>query len=406
MFLARSAWANYQARQVQSFTKNVDDGDVALFRCLTGQRPTWLPDVIERSRQEGITAYTAALQHDPNAIRPLVQRSRLYAAKKETLELALADLDRAQQLQPGFASIRKFRGYVLDELDRKEKGRDALGEAKNFYPTDAEDLYWLGVVARSKEQDYVACYRYFSQALLVAPNDYWIRLERALFGRIPSEEDVRQRLRIELEIAKIIRPDLPFASELIVASKFDPVTTKQEFEELTERFGLDLLRAHDRAEALQKENRSEEAKAILLTVLDQDPGGRTAEKIADLEYKAGHYEEARDWYRRAIREGANYPVAYMKLAHTFTAMKDWNAVEKAYLDGIAEHPKNAFLYWNLGSWYEKTGRIADAEKTYRQGCELPWRLPDYAPLLLARSGTPRKAISPNAFVRWPFSSEN
>jgi hypothetical protein len=107
MFLAKNAWANYRAEKIKIFAKQVDEGDAALFRCLTGQRPTWLPAIIEQYRQQGIDAYTAALQYDSTAIWPLVQRSRLYASEAETLELALADLDKAQHLQPRFASIRK-----------------------------------------------------------------------------------------------------------------------------------------------------------------------------------------------------------------------------------------------------------------------------------------------------------
>src|SRR5262249_52297564 len=141
-----------------------------------------------------------------------------YSSKKETLDLALADLNKAQELQPGFGSIRKFRGYVLEELGRKEEGRSVREEAKSFYPTAAEDLYWLGVIAHSKEQDFFASYNHFSRALLLAPNDYWSRLERAYFGRIASEEGAASRKRVipELEIAKTIRPDLPFASEMLV----------------------------------------------------------------------------------------------------------------------------------------------------------------------------------------------
>jgi tetratricopeptide (TPR) repeat protein len=368
VFLARYAWAEHKAEQRRTFAKRVDEGDVALFRCLTAQRPTWLPAVIEQHRQQGIRAYSAALEIDPNAVRPLVQRSRLYASKKETLELALADLDKAQQLQPGFGSIRKFRGYVLDELGRKEEGEAAREEAKSFYPTAAEDLYWLGVIAYSKEQDDSASYSYFSQSLLVAPNGYWSRLERSLRPR-PREKDIGQRVIPELEIAKIIRPDLPFASELLVYFYLGD-RRKKELEEQIERFGLDVLRGQTMAEILQKENKYDEAEAILYKVLDQDPGGRTAERIGDLEYRMGHYERARDWYQRAIREGTNYPIAYLHLANAFTALKDWKSAQRAYLDGINEHPKEASLYWQLGSWYEARGWNADAEKVYRKGCEL------------------------------------
>jgi YD repeat-containing protein len=70
------------------------------------------------------------------------------------------------------------------------------------------------VIAYSEEHDFFTSYTYFSQALLIAPNDYWSRLERAAFGRIASEENaIGKRAIPELEIAKTIRPDLPFASD-------------------------------------------------------------------------------------------------------------------------------------------------------------------------------------------------
>jgi serine/threonine protein kinase/tetratricopeptide (TPR) repeat protein len=392
VFLAKHAWADYQAERLKTFVKRVDEGDVALFRCLTGQRPTWLPKVIEQYRQQGIEAYSAALQLDPNAVRPLVQRARLFASKKETLDLALADLDKAQQLQPGFGSIRKFRGYVLEELGSKEEGRDVREEAKTLYPTAAEDLYWLGVIAYSKEQDFFACYTYFSQALLIAPNDYWSRLERAYFGRIASEGDATgKRVIPELEIAKTLRPDLPFASELLGHFySADLVRRKKELEDQIERFGLDILRAHQMSELLQEEKRYDEAEAILQRILDQDTRGQTAAQIGDLEYRMGHYDRARQWYQRAIGGGANYPNAYMKLAYALIAMKDWKAAERAYLDGIDAHPNRPFLYGQLGYWFQQRGQITDAEKMYRKGCELPCNFQDPSPTLAENSGQIRE----------------
>ena len=61
----------------------------------------------------------------------------------------------------------------------------------------------------------------------------------------------------------------------------------------------------------------------------------------------------------------------MHLAHAFIGMKDWKRAERAYLDGIADRPTEAFLYWNLGAWYLARGRSADAEIIFRKGCEVP-----------------------------------
>ena len=256
------------------------------------------------------------------------------------------------------------------KISTQKERAAAKEEARNLYPTAPDDLYWLGVISHSKELDFFGSYGYFSQALLLAPNHYWSRIERALFGRIPSEQDVRGRLQTEFEIAKTIRPDLPFASEFLVASKFNPAYTKKELRELIDTFGLDILRAQDMAELLQKEKKYDEAKTILLSMLVQDPGGRTAEQIGRLEYRRGNFEQARDWHRRAISEGTNNPVVYMNLAHALSAMRDWTGAERAYLEGIDQNPNRAFLYWNLGSWYERRWRFSDAEKTFRKGCEL------------------------------------
>jgi serine/threonine protein kinase/tetratricopeptide (TPR) repeat protein len=389
-FYARSAWSQYRAEQEaestrheaelrEQFTRKLDEGDAALFRCLTGQRPAWLPAVIEQTRQQALSAYSAALEIDPNAVRPRVQRARLYASKAEELPLALADLDVAQQLEPGFVSIRKLRGYALEALGRAEEAQAAREEAKMHSPTAAADLYWLGVVAQSKEMDFVGAYGYFSQALLLSPTDYWSRLERALFGRPQSEQDsgIRKRVIPELEIAKTMRPDLPFASELLFrfcSDQLDPRDVARRQKELTEqieRFGRDILRAHAMAEILQKQRKYDQAAALLRAILDQDTGGVTAERIGDLEYRRGRYENARDWYRRAITEGVKSPIAFVKLAAALAALKDLPAAEQAYLDGIGKNPKDAFLYGDLGYWYQIRGRLADAEKAYRAGSELP-----------------------------------
>ena len=81
--LAKRAAQEFEAEKLKTIAKRVDQGDVALFRCLTGQRPTWLPAIIEQHRTKGIDAYIAALKLDPDAVRPLVQRARLYASKKQ-----------------------------------------------------------------------------------------------------------------------------------------------------------------------------------------------------------------------------------------------------------------------------------------------------------------------------------
>jgi serine/threonine protein kinase/Flp pilus assembly protein TadD len=371
-FLARNAWAEYKAEQIKTFAKQVDQGDIALFRCLTATRPNWLPAVVERYRREGISAYTAALEIEPSAIRPLVQRARLYATKNETLDLALCDLDKARAVQPSFGSICRLRGYVLDKLGRKAESLRAIKDGQGFYPTAADDLYWLGVIATSWEHDAVASYDFFSRALMVAPSDYWSRLERAYLGQLRSEDEVARanRATTEYEIAQTIRPDLPFASEFLAHQLPIGPLRKKQLSEQIERFGLDLLRAGDLADLLEYEGKNDEAIEILHKVLDQDTGGKTADRIGDLEYRRGHYAKAREWYRHAISQGMRHPMNYIHLAFALTALKDWKNAEQAYLDGINQNPTDIFLCISLGFWHYQRGRFDQAVNAFCKGCQL------------------------------------
>jgi len=189
---------------------------------------------------------------------------------------------------------------------------------------------------------------------------------------MPGEGNTtKKRVVPELRIVQAMRPDLPFGSELLGHwYLFEPELRKKELQYQIEHFGLDLLRAHQLSEVLQYEKKYDEARVLLDKVYQQDPG-LTAERIGDLEYRCGRYDQARDWYRRAIREGTKNGNVSARLAHALTALKDWKGAEKAYLDGIAEHPNEASLYWDLGAWYQARNRGSDAEAIYRKGCDLP-----------------------------------
>lgn len=364
-----------QEEQAQ-FVHDVNVGDAALFRCLTGQRPTWLPSAIETHRQEGIDAYNAALKINPIAVWPLVQRGRLHAAKKESLELALADFDKANNVRPKYASIQKFRGQVLKRLGRKEEAEAAVEKARNLYPTTTDDLYWLGNIAHSNEQDLAAAHSYFSQALLLSPDHYWSRLERAEWGQLaggPSEVDSRRRIA-EFTTAKVLRPDLPFASESLLRwQKTVNITSKQDLQHQIDQFGMDILRAHDMAEILESEGKFDEAETLLRKVLDQDTGGWTAEMLAKLKHRLGKYTEAIEWYQRAIKEGKKDASLYFQLANVFTILQDFQAAEQTYRRGIAEDPNNPMLFYQLANWYEARRKLPEAEATYKMGCQLPVR---------------------------------
>src|SRR5207249_717488 len=132
-----------------------------------------------------------------------------------------------------------------------------------------------------KEHDLAAAHSYFSQALLLAPDQYWSRLERGFWGQPlsnPSQQDTERRIS-DFNLAKVLRPDLPFASEYLykwMRVARDTSEMKKELQELIGRFGLDVIRAHDMSDLLQLEGSFAKAEQLLMKVLDQDTGGWTA----------------------------------------------------------------------------------------------------------------------------------
>ncbi len=332
----------------------------------------WLPDVIKRHRQEAIDAYTEALKIHPETVWALVQRGRVFASEDDSRKLAMDDFQQAHNLAPGYASVTLYLAGVLNQLGRKGEAAENRRSAERVYPKEAEDLYWLGNITGAQKHDFTQAYKYYSACLLLKPDHYWARLERVLYGEDPKVVFPlsKQARTEELRLAKTLRPDLPFASELI-AYFSDEETAVEELQFATKKFGPDLLRAGRMADLLIGLGEFESAERTLRSVLSQDPGGEIAGRLGGLKLRTGDYNEAMRWYRESIRAGRADPATFRSYAQAATGAGDCHTAEKAFLDGIKSNPTSPNLLENAGQWYEKQGRFEDAERVYRMACKLP-----------------------------------
>ncbi|HEY1805339.1 MAG TPA: tetratricopeptide repeat protein [Terracidiphilus sp.] len=105
-----------------------------------------------------------------------------------------------------------------------------------------------------------------------------------------------------------------------------------------------------RADVLAYLNRTEDARALLDTVLKQDPQNVAAhETMGFLEMRAGHREKARDWYGDAIKLNSQNCLAYYYFATLSVDLgsDDEKQIEDAFRTAIKMNPQFAPAYNRL-----------------------------------------------------------
>ncbi len=332
-FLAADARHTYLAARRQTFDELVDRGDGAVreSRLRFGDDlPKWQREIHVQWKKQALDAYTAALQIYPDAVWPLVQRGFLYSTDDATLDLALNDLMRASKLQSRYVSIQTLLARVYEKLGDNEKAQLADSSAEQLYATTTEDLYWMSVIAIQQGED---ASRFLSDCLKVDRNHYWARL---LFAAEASGIPLHQRIE-ELRIAAEIRPDLPFASDVLISWKYfrdaNPNQSADEMRKVIDQFGLNAYRAQELMKYLEEAGKMDEAITVAMDAYDQAPS-HFAFRIGQLKFKQSGFKEAEQWFRKSIEHNAGSDadeLNYEQLAQTLIAQCNFAAAEQTYL---------------------------------------------------------------------------
>lgn len=107
-----------------------------------------------------------------------------------------------------------------------------------------------------------------------------------------------------------------------------------------------------RADVLAHVQRTDEARALLESVLKAEPDNVQAhETMGLLESQAGHPDEGRKWYGEAVKLGSQDFLAYFLFAQYSMGTNDGEAVESALGNAIRLNPRFAPSYALLASYY-------------------------------------------------------
>lgn len=402
--LRRDAAQRAAAARRAEFDRLVEVGDGSLFRVLVAERPVWMTSFLEKTRQEAIDAYSSAIDLFPNEIWPRYQRGRLYANSDKKIAKAIEDFQVVASLQSNYKSPQLYLRY-LHNREREEEDDDLYGREDLESLSDSTDSYWAGSFFALVLHRADVAHDCYTRSLLLDPSGYWVRLERVLYSvDAATPDNLKTKTHLaELKLAKSIRPDLPFASELlaIFLSEEDPKQARSELDDLVKRFGMNALRACSLANFAIKDGDFDEAKRVLLQVKDSDRDGGIAEHLGNLAHIRGQADESLDWYQVAINEkGTLSASSYVTLAEVYGSLGKQEDAETAHRDAIrvadtTEYLLRSWSYLSYAEWLENHGRADDAERVFADLKEL--KLAESRPyveyaMFLVRRKRPKEAI--------------
>jgi tetratricopeptide (TPR) repeat protein len=166
-----------------------------------------------------------------------------------------------------------------------------------------------------------------------------------------------------------------------------------------------------RAEVLAYNDRAEDARALLQTVLREDPKNASAhETMGYLEFRAGKVESARDWYAQAVQLDSQSYLAHYYFAETSLSAANAGAqqhppedpqlaerIEASLRAAIQLNPKFAPAYDQLARLYGmRHDRLEEAHRLNLQAAELDPGNLGYrmnTAIILEEAGRPKDAIS-------------
>jgi Tfp pilus assembly protein PilF len=120
-----------------------------------------------------------------------------------------------------------------------------------------------------------------------------------------------------------------------------------------------------RADFLAYNQREKDARALLDRILQEDPKNTLAhETMGYLEFRAGHIEQAQNWYEQAVQLDsqsylANYYYATLAMNHGLSGPDTDKKIEAGLQNAIKLNPSFAPSYDRLAVFYAMRGRNLD-----------------------------------------------
>ncbi len=110
------------------------------------------------------------------------------------------------------------------------------------------------------------------------------------------------------------------------------------------------------------------------------PGSMTVaqlEKAGDQARAAKQYEDARDYFKLAIRKDSKNPVLYNKLGLTYLRMNDLRSAESSFQKAVKRNSKYADAVNNIGAVYYMRKNYGNATKHFKKAVALEETRPSF-----------------------------
>lgn len=364
----------------------------------------------------------------PQSARVHYQRGN-ELARTGKFEQALAELNRAAELDPQSPHIQNLLGVILAKLGRLEEADVAYTRAlaldSNFEP--ARKNRALSAYSRGQ---YEFAAQEFAALAKLRPRDAVPRLFLGLDALRRSDFPVARAHLIE---ARRLAPENAQALLALTRTYFALGEREQALESSAafrklkassnERFEmaalLELFGAHNEAAQLFAELRKEQpgsyavafnlalslyragrmGEALKVTdqlLADATPPGELLNLHGRILNRLGRFAEAREWFRRAIEAEPMNSGHYLDLSTVLSNVGEAEEAESVVNEGLERGAERAPLLVQLGLLYQRRDRRVEAERLFREAiATAPQRGSGYLALasLQAASGRRHEALS-------------
>ena len=303
------------------------------------------------------------LQKSPRDDDALLLRGQLELARNDATA-AIGDLRAVIRDQPGAIPVRQLLAQAYQVNNQAGLAEEQLRAAMEVAPTNtAVRLELSRVLLRTQRAEQAVTL--LKESVQRQPKDSALRegLVQAYLAIHNAES--AQTAANDLKILAPEDPLGPYLAGEVALAQGHPADAEKEFEHALELqpHALEPLSALTRVQI----GRGESAQAIarLQQVLAKYPkDAQTLEMLGEVYLATRDYPHAIESFTNAIEFDANRWQAYRNLGVAKAATGDAAGAVAAYEAGIKIAPGQAGLVVELGSYYEKHGRIDDAITLY------------------------------------------